>query len=91
MPVFFDHHTRMPPMSPETMEQARKMLDQMREDIRAKTKDKFGVTPINVYTGINGDSWCLNEAPTADAIIKSHEARGVKLTIKDITQITLFV
>ena len=91
MPMFFDHHGRMPPMSPEAMSQGMKMLDQMKEDIKTKKKDKFGVTPINVYMGVNGESWCLTEAPSADAVIKSHEAKGAKLTLKDITQVSLLV
>lgn len=91
MPRFLDHHDKMPPMPPEAMEQGKKMMEQMKADIKAKKADKFGVTPVNVFMGANGETWCLTDGPNADAVIKAHEAKGAKLTKKDIVEVTPLV
>ena len=91
MPKFLDHHGKMPPMSPEMMQQGQQMMQQLAGAIKAKQADKFGVTPINVFMGVNGESWCMTEAPNAEAIIKSHAANGATLTKADIVEINSLV
>ena len=91
MPRFLDHHAKMSQMPREAMEQGKKMLEQMKADIKAKKADRFGVTPINVFIGANGESWCLTDAPNVDAVIKSHEAKGAKLSRNDVVEVTTLV
>ncbi len=88
MPRFLDHHAKMPAMPPEAVEQGKKMLEQMKSDIKARKADQFNVTPVNVFMGANGESWCLTDAPNADAVIKAHAAKGSKLSLSDIVEVT---
>ncbi|MBI4330324.1 MAG: DUF4242 domain-containing protein [Chloroflexi bacterium] len=80
MPKFLDHHAKMPQMPPEHMAQ-------MKTNVQGKKADKFGVTPLNVIMGTNGEAWCLSEAPNAEAVIKAHEAVGAKLSRSDIVEV----
>ena len=91
MAKFIDYHAPMGQMSPEAMEKGTQMLQQMAKDIKAKKADRFGVTPINVFMGTTGESWCLTEAPNVDAVLKSHEANGAKLSRKDVVEVTPLV
>ena len=86
MPKFIDHHS-MPAMSPE---QQKTMLKQIKSNIDSKKPDKFGVTFLNVFMG-QGEAWGYNDAPNAEAVVKSHEAMGFKITTKDVTQVTPIV
>jgi len=89
MPKFLDHHPKMDmsKMSPQAIEQGKQMLEQIGKAIKAKKADSFGVTPNNVFMAANGESWCLTDAPNADAVIKSHQANGVKLSKSDIVEV----
>ncbi len=91
MPRFLDHHAKMPAMPPEAMEQGKKMLEQLKGAIKAKKADRFGVTPVNVFMGANGESWCLTDSPSVDAVVKSHEANGAKLTRNDVFEVSPLV
>ncbi|MBI4284435.1 MAG: hypothetical protein HY670_00845 [Chloroflexi bacterium] len=91
MPKFMDHHPKMPPMPPEAQEKGKQMLQEMTKAIKAKKADPFGVTPISVFMATNGESWCLTEAPGVDAVIKSHEANGMKLAKSDICEVSSLV
>ena len=59
----------MPPMPPE-------LVQGMQEAISAGQADEFGVTPLNAIMG-DGQAWCLTDAPSADAVCQSHQAKGV--------------
>lgn len=83
MPKFIDHHATMPQLSPE-------MAKQMAGAIKAGKADQHGVTGINVFVG-NGQGWCLSEAPSADAVLKSHQAVGVPLERHAITEVKALV
>lgn len=87
MPKFIDHHSKMPPMTPEV----RKVVQQIANDIKAKKADPFGVMPVNVYIGVDGEAWCLTDAPNADAVMKMHEANGMQLSKNDIIEVNSLV
>jgi hypothetical protein len=83
MAKFIDHHP-MPPMSPE---QLKAMTGKLKSAIDSKKPDKFGVTMINVFMG-SGEAWGYSEAPNAGAVVKSHEAMGIKIAVGDVKQVT---
>lgn len=83
MPRFLDHHP-LPEMTPE---QTKAMVAQLKTAIDSKKPDKFGVTVLNVFLA-KGESWGYTDAPSAEAVVKNHEALGVKVSVKEITQVT---
>ncbi len=86
MPKYIDHHV-MPPMSAKQMNA---LLDQLRADVKANKADKFGVTYINTYMA-PGEAFGLSDAPNAEAVVKSHEAMGIKLKASDVVEVTPLV
>jgi hypothetical protein len=86
MAKFLDHHP-MPPMSPE---QAKAMAGQIKSVIESKKADSFGVTQLNVFMA-PGEAWCYTEAPNAEAVVKHHEAMGIKLAVADVKQVSPIV
>lgn len=83
MPKFIDHHP-MTELAPE----ARAGIA---EKLRAGEADEFGVTGINVFVGKDGHSFCLSEAPSAEAVKHAHEALGFKLADSDIVEVEAVV
>lgn len=79
MPKFMDHHP-MPNLPPEAMQQ-------MKAAIEGHKADPLGVTPLNVFAGVDGSAFCYTEAANADAVIKSHAAMGVTLERSQITEV----
>ena len=86
MPKFLDHHA-MPIMSPD---QQKALMEKVRSAIDSKQPDKFGVKLLNVFMA-DGQAWGYEEAPDADAVVKNHETMGIKITVKDVTQVTALV
>lgn len=84
MPKFIDYHAKLPAMPPEAVKG-------MQANIKAGKADKFGVKPLNVYMGKNGEAFCMTEAANADDICKSHEANGIKLSKGDVHEVTAAV
>ncbi len=70
MPLFVDHHATMP-MPPE-------MAQAVVEKMKSGQLDEFGVKGINAFIG-EKETWCLTDAPNAEAVHKGHEAIGVTL------------
>ena len=83
MTKFLDHHP-MPPMSPE---QGKAMAGKLKSAIDSKKPDSFGVTQLNVFMA-PGEAWCYTDGPSAEAVVKHHEAMGIKLAVKDVTQVS---
>jgi len=79
MPKFMDHH-RMPQLPPEAMQQMKAMAE-------AGQADPNGVTPLNLFVGADGTAFCYCEAPSAEAVIKTHAAEGVTLDPSQITEV----
>lgn len=79
MPKFIDHH-EMSELAPE----ARAGIA---EKLRAGEADEHGVRGINVFLGKNGESYCLSEAPSAEAVKKAHEALGFSISDRDIVEV----
>jgi ribosomal protein S11 len=83
MPKYIDYHS-MPLMSPE---QLKKLTGQIKSTIDSKKPDKFGVTQLNVFMA-SGEAWGYSDAPTAEAVVKAHAAIGIKIGVKDVTEVT---
>ena len=82
MPKFIDHHATTP-MPPE-------MAQAVVEKMKSREKDDFGVIGLNAFVG-EKDTWCLTDAPNADAVHKGHEAMGINLGPGDVTEINALV
>jgi hypothetical protein len=80
MPQFIDYHEHLPKLPAEA-------VAAMRNRIKARKRDEFGVKPLNVLVG-NGDGYCLTDAPDAAAVVASHKAQGFPLRRKDVKQVT---
>jgi hypothetical protein len=83
MPKFLDHHS-MPPMSAE---QKKVLTEQLKSSIKSKKADSFGVIILNVFMG-DGQSFGYTDAPNAEAVVKNHAAMGIKISAKDVTEVT---
>ena len=82
MAMFVDHHATTP-MPPE-------MAQAAVEKLKSGKADENGVIGINAYVGAT-DTWCLTEAPNADAVHKGHEAMGINLGTGDIQEVQALV
>ena len=83
MARFLDHH----PMPRMTTEQINKLTAQIKAAIDSKKPDSFGVTQINVFMA-PGEAWGYSDAPNAGAVVKSHAAMGIKISVTDVTQVS---
>ncbi len=86
MPKFLDHHA-LPPLSPE---QKKAMTDQVKSMVASKKADKFGVTMLNSFM-TPAEAWGYSDAPNAEAVVKSHEAMGIKILVKDVKQVEAII
>ena len=84
MPKFIDYHAKLPPMPPE-------MAQQMQATIQAGKPDQFGVRALNAFFGADGQSYCLTEAPSAEAVCQSHQAMGMPQDKGNVVQVTSIV
>jgi Protein of unknown function (DUF4242) len=79
MPKFIDHH-EMSELAPEAR-------TGIAEKLRGGEPDEHGVRGLNVFIGKNGESFCLSEAPNAEAVKKAHEALGFSIAEGDIVEV----
>lgn len=84
MAKFLDYHAKMPQMPPEAVKA-------VQADIKAGRPDTFGVKPLNAFVSKGGMGWCFTEAPSADAVCKSHEAKGIKLGKGEVHEVMSYV
>ena len=82
MPKFIDHHATMP-MPPE-------MAQAAVEKMKSGAKDENGVIGLNAFVG-EKDTWCLTDAPNAEAVHKGHEAMGINLGPGDVAEVNSLV
>ena len=82
MPKFIDHHATMQ-MPPE-------MAQAVIEKMKSGEKDEYGVIGLNAYVG-QSESWCLTDAPNAEAVHKGHEGMGINLGPGDVIEVNPLV
>lgn len=80
MAKFIDYHAKLPPLPPQAVQQ-------MVQDVKAAKVDQFGVKGVNAYFTKDGRGYCFTEAPNADAVCKSHQAKGIALDKGDVHEI----
>jgi hypothetical protein len=78
---FLDHH----PTAHATLTE--ESVEQLRNHIRAETPDDFGVKLLSVYVAMNGEGYCVSEAPNAEAVVKSHELMGYLIETTDVIEV----
>ena len=79
MPLFLDHHDNLPlPPEAQQMVQAR---------IQSGQADEYGAKAVNIFMGTDDQVWCLTEAPSMEAALKSHNAAGVTQDEHHIVQV----
>ena len=78
MPLYIDFHAKMPPLPPGALEEMKKGLGKA---------DKDGVKAVNAYLTADGQGYCISEAPNADAVCKSHAAKGFTLDKGEVHEI----
>lgn len=69
MPKFMDSHVNLPLPA--------EVVQSIRVDAKAGTRDKFGVAQLELYHNAEGRVFCLLDGPDEDAVRKHHEAMGV--------------
>jgi hypothetical protein len=79
MPRYLDHHPTNPNMPPEMVAQITQRLD-------SGQPDEFGERGLNVFIGAE-QTWCHTDAPSVDAVRKSHEAMGINLDPQDVVEV----
>lgn len=79
MPKFMDYHRTLP---------SAEIGQKVATAIKAGRPDQFGTKPLNVFMG-KSEAWCLTEAPNAEAVYKSHESLGARLSTGDITEVSI--
>lgn len=79
MPRYIDHHPTNPDMPAE-------MVTMITQRLNSGAADEFGEVGLNVFIGAE-QTYCHTEAPSPDAVRKSHEALGINLALVDITEV----
>ena len=78
MPKFIDFHAKMPSLPAN-------QLDELRSNLGKK--DQFGTTALGAYFTADGQAYCLSEAPSSDAVCRSHESKGLTLGKGDVHEV----
>ena len=78
MPEYLDQHEGG--LAPE-------MVGPVKQKVQSGAPDEFGATAINVYWS-DGETFCLSDAPIAEAVHKVHQAIGVILGEGKIRQVS---
>ena len=79
MPQYLDHHPTDPNMPPE-------VVARIIERLRSGERDEFGEKGLNVFIGAE-QTYCHTEAPSVEAVRKSHEALGIVLGPQDVVEV----
>jgi hypothetical protein len=46
---------------------------------------------LSVFVAVNGQGYCLSEAPDVEAVVKSHEAKGYLIDPMDVVQVASLI
>jgi hypothetical protein len=85
VPLFIDYHEEKVVWSARYKDdEMGPLMKQVINDIRAGVVDDAGVRCINILILQDGHGACITEAPSADAVLKSHEQRGMPITLGEI-------
>jgi hypothetical protein len=79
MPVYLDHHPTNPNMPPE-------LVTLIVQRLASGEPDEFGEVGLHVFVGAE-QTWCHTEAPSVDAVRKSHQALGIDVDPGDVAEV----
>jgi hypothetical protein len=79
MPQYLDHHPTIPDLPPET-------VAFITERLTSGQPDEFGEVGLHLFVGAE-QTWCHTEAPSPDAVRRSHQALGIDLDPTDIAEV----
>jgi hypothetical protein len=79
VPQYLDHHPTDPNLPPE-------VVTRIIERLRSGERDEFGEKGLNVFIGAE-QTYCHTEAPSAEAVRKSHEALGIVIAPQDVVEV----
>jgi hypothetical protein len=79
MPRFIDRHPTNPNPPPE-------LTVLIRQRLSSGGVDEFGERTVNVFLGMKR-TYCVSEAPDAEAVRKAHAAQGIALRLEDIEEV----
>ena len=79
MPQYLDHHPTNPDMPPE-------LVAHIIQRLNRGQPDEFGQVGQHVFIGPE-QTWCHTEAPTAEAVYKSHQALGIDLDPQAVVEV----
>lgn len=81
MPRYLDHHPTDPSMPPE-------MVAHIKGRLSSGQPDEFGEIGLMVFIGPE-QTYCYTEAPSPDAVRKSHEVLGITLGPQDVVEVQI--
>ena len=79
MPHYLDHHPTNPNMPPE-------LVTQIIQRLNSGQPDEFGERGLHVFIGPEQTS-CHTEAPSVDAVCRSHQALGIDLDPQAVVEV----
>ena len=79
MPQFLDHHPTIPDLPPE-------MVALITQRLTSGQPDEFGEVGPHVFVGAQR-TWCHTEAPSPEAVRRSHQALGIDLDLRDVAEV----
>jgi hypothetical protein len=79
MPQFLDHHPTIPDLPPE-------MVAFITQRLESGQPDEFGEVGLHVFVGAQR-TWCHTEAPSPEAVRRSHQALGIDLELRDVAEV----
>jgi hypothetical protein len=79
MPVYLDHHPTNPNMPPE-------LVTLIVQRLVSGEPDEFGEVGLHVFVG-PAQTYCHTQAPSVDAVCKSHRAIGIHLDPRDVAEV----
>ena len=79
MPRYLDHHPTIPDMPPE-------LVACITQRLTSGQPDQFGEVGLHVFVGVQR-TWCHTEAPSPDAVCRSHQALGIDLDPRDVAEV----
>lgn len=80
MPRYVDFHRELMHMPALPPSEVKPIMDR----IKAGEADEFGVKHINIIFTKDGHGFCLADAPSVEALLASHKAKGLPLEASDV-------
>jgi hypothetical protein len=62
------------------------LVPQLTQRLESGQPDEFGEIGLHVFIGTD-QTWCHTQAPSVDAVCKSHQANGIHLDPQDVAEV----